>query len=138
MGDLCTVHIRMGFILKVFEISLYNAWTLTHSPLILFSCIIIYTPFLFHFHPFDFFPLPKTLHSRFGRSVRKINLPHPSTVPCQHSASACEKLGIELSGSSASGVFVAGIVRRSEAEKGGELQVGDQVLEVNGKSTGRV
>ena len=68
---------------------------------------------------------PQVLHGSFGRSPREIRL----TQPEQEAG-----LGVELEGLNDTGVYV------SELAEGGKdevlLQVGDQILEVNGQSVG--
>ena len=72
---------------------------------------------------------PQVLHGRFGRSPREIRLTQP-----EQEAGQGVGLGVELEGLSDTGVYV------SELAEGGKdevlLQVGDQILEVNGQSVG--
>ncbi len=68
----------------------------------------------------------QALHGKHGRDPRSVNLTQTS-----------EGLGIEFVGLSRTGIFISSLSIDGVAAMCGLLQVGDQILEVNGASSGK-
>ena len=73
----------------------------------------------------------QAIDSRHGRSLRTISL---EVSDVDLSARGGANIGIEMVGLSSTGVFVGGVCDGSKAE--GKVQIGDQILEINGRSVG--
>ncbi len=74
--------------------------------------------------------LLQALHGRHGRAAREVRVHRPTP------SSGTVDWGLEVLGVSGLGVFVSELEPGGMASGCGLLQVGDQILEVNGQSTG--
>ena len=70
--------------------------------------------------------LLQVLHGQLGREQRQVRLTQPASC----------NLGLDIIGLSHMGLFVSQLTEGGVAERCGLLQIGDQILELNGASCG--